>query len=516
MDMAMVMKRISRLMRLADPARWVAALPVVLVFASMQPVSAQVFDFSPSVDLRLTYTDNARTASNDKRGAWVLEFLPGLGGGLSRDGGRSQFRFNAGLTGLGYDTDGGSRKPGLRLDAAGNLEVIEGLLFLNADAAIQRSNLTPFSGRPRGDFLENNRDNETRSFGLSPRLEFALGSFADTRIQYQSNWLSGGANARNSAHQQSLNTSLTSARMFGPLDWTLNHQISGSRFSGAADSFRSESTRASLRYAVTPLLRLRLVAGREYNDFGGGSTRRSGINGGGFDWNLSPRTSLSATIEDRFFGRGYDFNFSHRMARSSFQLAAGRDTGSSAQRFSSVYADPLFRLFFDNPALFRPDLTDPVERELVVKDLLGISSDPFVTNAQFVNRFARVGYTLSGVRNSISLGFSNSSRTSLSATQGLQVGDVFRSASRIDSREWSLSLDHRFTPRSGITATLSQSDLQSTGPTRESTRRQAFSLTYGTSLGHRTSAGITYRHQKVGGTGRFSENALSANMSMRF
>ncbi len=486
--------------------------------AALLPVmaSAQVFNFSPTLETRLTFSDNLRADNSQRRSGWVMEVNPGLGGGLNREGGRAQLRFNAGLTNLGYGSDGGRRSPGVVLDAAGEVEAIESLLFINADASIQRSSLSPFGGRPRGDFLNDNRDNESRSFSLSPRLEFSLGALANASMQYQLSWLSGGANTLNSVRQQSASTLLTSARMFGPLDWTLSHRLSSSAYQGATDGVTTESVRASLRYAVTPLFRLRAVVGRESNDFGNGSTQRSGINGGGFDWNPSPRTTVSATLEDRFFGRGYDVSFSHRMARSALQISLGRDNSSSAQRFGSVYADPFFSVFFNTPALFRPDLTDPQAREEALKEFLGIGSDSSITNAQFVDRFVRVSYTLTGLRNSVSVGYAQSTRTSLTATTGLRPDDVFRDSTRLDSQEWSLSVDHRFTPRSGLTAAFTQSEVERYGAVSERTRRNSYALTYTTSLGHRTSGGLTYRHQRSTGSGQFSENALSANVSMRF
>src|SRR5690606_10681883 len=89
--------------------------------------------------------------------------------------------------------------------------------------------------------------------------------------------------------------------------------------------------RGTLFANISSQFRLRGIVGRESNDYEDGVETSSDIVGGGIDWYPTDRTAISATVEDRFFGRGYDVSFNHRMSRSVWFLSASRDTSSLAR-----------------------------------------------------------------------------------------------------------------------------------------------------------------------------------------
>ncbi len=482
-------------------------------------VGAQVFDFQPRLDTRLTYTDNASASSSGKKSAWVAEVSPGLAGGISREGARVSGRFNLGIRNLGYASDEGWRSPALSLQAAGEVEAIEDHFFVEMDAAVRRDNLSTFSGRASDDFLNNERSNETRTLTLAPRLEFGLGSIATGRIQYRQTWLSGGSNSLSGQKNGQWLASLDSARAFGPLGWGLSYSRSDNTYSDSdLDDVTQESLRATLLYSVSQQLRLRGSVGRESNDFGTGRSESYRIVGAGFDWFPTVRTAVSGTVEDRFFGNGYDLSFSHRMARSTFQLAAGRDVTSSLQRFGSVFQDPFFLLFFNDPVLVAL-LPDQFEREAFVRQLLGLTGDTFISNAYFVSRNLRATYAITGARNTLTFSITSNDRSSLGTLTGLRAEDVFRSADRVKTKAASISLSHRLTPRSSLNATLTRAVAESSAGLAQKTRRMTSSIGYSTSIGARSVAGLTYRHQRSDGStagSDFSENVLTANFGMRF
>lgn len=477
---------------------------------------AQVLDLQPTLQTRLTFSDNIRASGSDKRSGWVAEVSPGLAGGITREGARVQGRFNVSARNLGYTSDDGWRRPALSLQASGQVEAIEDFFFIEADAAIRRSNLSLFSGRSSDDFLNADRRNETRSLALAPRLEFSLGSIADARLRYQQNWLSGGRGALVAQRRGEWSADVIGARAFGPLGWGVNYRRADTAYrDNDINDVREESLRGSLFYTVTPRFRLRGIVGHERNDFGAGRTQSNSITGAGFDWNPSPRTSLSGYVEDRFFGNGYDLSLTHRMARSTFQLGAGRDVTSSVQRFGSVFLIEEFVALFNALELIAPELTAD-EREEIARGVLQLTGDSFVSNAYFVDKRLRAAYTLRGARNSLTLGYTQSDRSRVSAITGLREEDLFRDSDRVKNRSLSVSFSHRLTPRSSINASVVRSVAERTLDLSDRTRRLTTSLGYSTRLGHRTVGGLTYRHQRSSGARDFTENVISANMNMRF
>ncbi len=514
------MQKLKRLPEVGRPVGPIGSaslcVAVLTVFAFSGTAHAQKFELQPSLETRLTYSDNIRASGDDKRAGWVAEVSPGLGGVIGREGGRVKANLNARLSSTGYSSDEGWRSPGLGLQANGEVEALEDLLFVEADASIRRTNLNLFSGRAEDDFLETSRTNETRAFRVSPRLEFALGALANGQLRYSQNWLSGGSNTLTAQRRGEWALALDSARSFGPFGWGLSYQRADTSYRGDdLNDVREESWRGSVFYTVTPQFRVRGIVGHERNDFAAGRTQSNRITGAGFDWFPSARTSLSGFVEDRFFGNGYDLSLSHRMARSNLQLSFGRDVTSSVQRFGSVFSDPFFLLRFDDPFLVA-QFPDPLEREDVVRAILGLTADSFVSNAYFVDRRARAAYTINGVRNSVSFAYIQSDRSRVSGITGLRGGDLFTDSDRVKNKSLSVGFSHRLTPHSSLNAAVARSIAERAGGLSDRTRRLTTSLGYSARFGHRTVGGLTYRHQRSSGANDFTENVISATMNMRF
>ena len=495
-------------------------LPVIAFLVGVGgQVHAQVFNFRPGVDARLTYSDNIDATSSNKRSAWVLDVSPQLQGGIDRRGGRVSSRFNVGLTGIRYTTDDGLQDPGLLLDGVAEVEAIEDLFFVEVDASIRRDNLSTFSGRSSNDFLRNDSDDETRSFGLAPRLEFRLGSYADATIRYRQDWFSGGGNSVSRERTRAWNADVAGTRELGPFGWGVNYQRNETSYGDSQiEDVIEESARATLYYTLTPQVTLRGTAGREANDYGAGRRERYTIYGGGFDWSPTPRTTISATVEDRFFGTGYDASIRHRWARSSFQLAASRDVSSSRQNFGSIYQDPAFNAFFNDPTLIGL-LPDDLDRKDFVRELLGLANETFISNSFSETESIRAIYTISGVRNSVSFSLFSNDRSTVGSTAGLRPDDVFSNSDRVESYGGALSASHSLSGRSSLNANVTRTESESTDGQARKTTRDVWSIGYSTSFGSRSVAGLTYRHQRSDGSvssDDFTENVISANYGIRF
>jgi len=134
-------------------------------------VSAQGLQIRPSVDTRLTYSDNIDASSVNERSDWVAEIAPSLM--MMREEGRFTGRLQATLRNVFHARESRRDTSFVELDGNGQLEAIKDRLFIDMDAATSRNNTTGLSGRSSQDFLATDSSDETRRFSIGPRCSSA-------------------------------------------------------------------------------------------------------------------------------------------------------------------------------------------------------------------------------------------------------------------------------------------------------------------------------------------------------
>lgn len=524
MDTAMAAMTERKLV-LTWPERWMPSLPVkilgVMLLSTVAGAAhAQLVRVDPSVQFRLTYTDNVRADRDEERSAFVGQVTPGLGLTTTRTGGRVQGRLNTRLGGALRSRDSGSRggsgSASLELQGNAQVEAIDELLFVDFDAGVRRSNLSLFEGRADDDFLTTDRGSETRTYSIAPRLEFRMGSVAQGRVRYLSRWFDSGGRAVGTQRLGRLDAGLENSSAFGPLGWGLDYsRIETSyRDRGVEDAIQ-EIARVTLFYRVTSQLRVRGSVGYERNDFGASRVDNERIVGAGADWFPTPRTTISGFVEDRFFGSGYNLSVNHRRARSIWLLTHARDVRSSIERFGSVFQDPFFVALFDDPS-YVERFPDPLEREDAIRRELGLTGDSFVTNAFFVARILRAAVSLVGVRNTLTLSAQRTERSRLSGLGGLRVGDEFRDTDTVRTRALGASWRHRLSGSSSLNASLTHSRAERDTATADEIRRWLASFGVSKRLSPKAVVALVYRFQNARGANEFRENVISATLGLRF
>ena len=171
-DMVRGRNTIPRRPEFSRCVRW-SVLGVLAVGVAALPgvAAAQSVRVTPTLNTELTWTDNVDAEPNG-RDDFILEVTPGVS--VSRTGGRMTGRLNARLRNLMYANDSDANTSFVSLNGSGTFEAIEDLLFIDASAGITRNNLSAFSGRGPGDPFGVDRENETRTWSITPRLESDL------------------------------------------------------------------------------------------------------------------------------------------------------------------------------------------------------------------------------------------------------------------------------------------------------------------------------------------------------
>lgn len=500
--------------------RSVTARCIALALAAMSVsgvAQAQSLHFRPYVSASATYSDNV--GANERGGDGDLSFEVAPGISVLRESGRFRGNLNAALRNIAYMNETDRNDTFLVLNGHGQVEAVEDTLFVDMDASISRSNRSAFVGRAAGDPQDFSSDNETRMYGVGPRLQFRLGPETSGSAKYMTRWMSGSGSLDN-RRESVLNAQVANPVEFGRLGWGLAYSRTESDFgrAGLGGSSTEEIVRGTVYAKVTPQFRLRGIVGREKNNFETAAEDSSPIVGGGFDWNPTERTTISGTSEKRIFGRGYDFRFNHRHANSTWNLSYVRDISSSLETLGlDVFRDPEFRLLFD--ALER-QIADPLLREAVVRRLLGFPSigarDMFVTNARFVTRDLNGSVSVIGVRNVLIFAFQRSERARLGAAVTGNPADDFARFDNVRTRSATVTLSHRLTPQASLNANLTRSRSTGSGRNGSETERTLFSLALLKQIGPHTSGGITYRYQRSQGFSEFVENTIVATIAVSF
>lgn len=476
---------------------------------------AQSTTIQPTLLGRITYTDNV-DASSIGTSDWVTEISPGIS--MRRESGRLNGFLSANLRSLSYARDSDRNTTFLALAGRGEFEAMKDFLFIDMDARVSRDNGSALSGRGTNDLLDVNKDNETRQFSLGPRFEFRPFGTSEGLLSYRYSWFNGSGDIE-SREVGDLEARLADEQAVGRLGWGAEYEREDASYS---ESSFADVTREKYEgfLLFRPIQRVRLSAGlgRESNDFGLGSESYT-TKSAGVEWAASPRTNMTASVEDRFFGTGYDFDLTHRRARSSWNLAASRDVSSSINNNPSAEDELLYREFYDALG----SISDPVERASEARRLLeeqgGNSAFLFVSNSYYLSEVLRGSVALIGRRSVLRFDLQRSERSRLGAAPATNTQDDFANYDTVIDNSVSASVAHRLTPQSSGNVSLRYSESEGTGANQSTTDRTQLSIGVTTRLGPSASGGIVYRYQRADGTGEgadFTENAVTANIGIRF
>lgn len=485
----------------------VAAL--LLPLAAPGLAQAQTVRIQPTLDTRLTWTDNVDTDESNEQQDWILEVSPGVS--ISRESGRFSGALDMRLRNLIHAEQTEDNATFLALQGRGTIEAIEDAFFVDLGASISRDNRSAFRGRFAGDTLDSDEENETRLFSVGPRFAFRFGESGVGNIGYQQRWLSGGDEALGDRTTGTWNVGVAdpvALRLFG---WGLDYQRTDTQYDeGDTRDLMQEIGRATLFINLDPQFRLRAIGGYESNDYSTVQGESGPIWGAGFDWSPTERTSISATGEDRIFGTGYDVAVQHRMARSVWSFSAIRDISSSLDELGETL-------------LLTPQNIQDLE-ELLITDpeaiddyLAGLTPLSIRTNRYFVSKAVRAAVTLIGVRNTVTVGVGQTDRSQLDTLgfTGL-IDDEFDTYDRVKTREAFAAFDHRLSGLATLRVALQRSKSQGYGEDEDETTRTAYTVGVTRSLGPRTRASLTFRRVESEGSDRYTENTIVAAVGMRF
>lgn len=398
----------------------------------------------------LTLSDNVflRPAGRES-GDLIALVTPSIG--LNGKGGRLTLDFRYAPTVVKYLDNASSDTIRQDLNASATLEAVEKFLYFDARAAIFQSVFNPLGARPSDQTSISANRTEQAIVGFSPYIQHRTSSgsqYALRNDSYYSTLLSSTQSGP--VGQAGGFTNRFTANYNGPPGTFV--VFSADYFNGYTESAslppaNLQVARGRLTVPFDPQTSVFLIGGYETNDlvFGG---YEGPIYGGGATWGPTPRTSISALAEKRFFGNSYNVTFNHRTRATSWALRAS----NSVQQFGSSgigYSTQSTRDLLDN--LFLSAIPDPIARQQAVDQYISQNGLPATVTTPtnfYSNRITQIEsiyatFGLIGVRNSIIFGVFYALTNPVNVAVNTGVPDVFNTYSTVTQRGASVNFSHR-------------------------------------------------------------------------
>jgi uncharacterized protein (PEP-CTERM system associated) len=470
---------------------------------------AQRSNITPTFSASLELTDNRNLSATNPEADAITTLSPGIR--WSSRSGRVQGSLSYSLNADFYARDSSANSLSNNLAADLAAELVEQYVFFDANAYISQQSLSAFG--LQGDRGTNANSTEYGSLTLSPSVRGRPFGAADFEARLTSTY--SGSLDGNSGDVSSQDFVMSLGESLGAVGWSVVASRSYSSFDGGRATTQDKIT-PRISYAFDPTFQVFASGGYERNDVLTLDPTEYKTWGGGFSWRPTPRTQLGVQTEQRYYGRSWNVNFSHRMRRWLVSYSDVNDDNELTTGGGSPLST--YDLFFIQFASIEPD---PVLRDVLVRNFLQSTGlDPnqqatagFVTSAVNVTRNQNLSLAWQGRRNNVVVSaFATSSRR---VDEISDAQDDFSQVARVDQQGMNFSLSHRLTQTSAIVMfgsyqrTPDQEGVQGNDLTE-------LSLSWSDRIGPRSSVSVTGRHTRATGANPYNENSLRATFNYSF
>jgi uncharacterized protein (PEP-CTERM system associated) len=464
-------------------------------------VYAADWKITPNVSVSERYSDNVNLApAGQELGGFTTEINPGVSiatSGAGRIKTHVDYTLRSPITFGQVQT---TSRANHQLNGTANATLVDETLYMDATARVGQQNLS-LVGPVGTETADSSNIATYRALSLSPYLRHRFGSFASGDARYTrdyTNYSNGGTSSTGDA----FNLALNSGTSFSQLFWGLNYSKQKVAYANDAVDREFERESATLGYNLTPKFRLFATAGDEQNTY----AAAAGVSTGGSYWNAgagfapTTRTSLEASYGQRFFGKTYTLNLSHRTRRTTWAANYLQDIVDARTYILTPQTRPFI-------------FTDSTGRQLVLVDsvtgkpVLFTFEVPTLTNDVYISK------SFTG-----SLGIATGK-----STVTLSVFDTIRESQLTalnDSKQYGTNAAWGFKLTGRTTSTLSAgwSRLTTPGVDREDDLWNIrYSLTR--QFNPKASGSLELRHQQRSSNqavGDYRENAISGIANMTF
>ena len=502
------------------------AAPLAMAALLLAPAARADWKFTPTLDLRQTYTDNVGLQPDAfARNQLVSTIAPGLR--VKHTGPRLVLNANYEYQYF-HMTDKdipGTARNARVMDGDAKARLVDDLFYVDASASIQQRAISGFGPVSNNDYSNANKT-EVKTWRVSPYLVHRFGSTANTELRYTRDSVdAGNLNRFGTSESDMLSFRLDSGPSFNTLAWGLQLSAQKIDYSLTNDS-DIKTANAYLRYIVSPMLSL--TAGVGYDEFDyqaleGAATRGNAWNAG-FNWTPSRRTSLMASIGRRYFGPSRQLKALHRSRSTSWSISYDDSVSTTRDNFLQETAVSTASLL---DGFFAAEYPNPVERARAIETYIRAAGLPptvgndvnYLTNRFSLQKQLRASMAYRQSRTGATVGLYRVRREALSVREAdsALLGNAINTLNdNVDQKGVTAALDYRLTARTKLsmiadishTASLVDDLRARSNALRFSARHQIRARMVGTAEVRRVQGSV------LGGQ-KYTENAVSATLSMQ-
>jgi uncharacterized protein (PEP-CTERM system associated) len=494
--------------RRARTSRW-------LLMAAMAPVcaQAQTWTTQATVQANLTATDNAElTASGNDRKDLITTVQPTFSISGESAALRLNARIGADLVNYARNSQPNRVSPVIRADL--NATLSQRLLFLDSSVDVHQAEIDPYASRAENDTTSNRRTSST--YRISPYLNYELSSRSTVLARHEE--VISRSDSSLLTNQRYSTTQLRADYKGSPFGGYVTVLKDQTRYS---ENRESDWSLESFKVSGDVLIGGELVVGPSF-----GVERSSflledqtdRVYGAHVRWNPGERTQLSAEVEQRFFGIGWDLSLGHRMPFMTFSVNWNRSPVTSTTSVGVVPAGADLSAFLSSILVTR--YPNPTERNALVNNLIstrGLNTsvpgtiDIMANYAQLQNR-VRATWVFLGPRNTVTLSAYRQTLQQLTRSDGPIIG-MAPPGSDNQQTGATLSFNRRLTPQMSMDLTSTLSKIRGLAQRQgDVTDQQTHRLALSRSMSPRStvSAGLQYTKFDTTLVGLDSYDAVAA------
>ena len=498
-----------------------------MAMAFAMPAYAIDWRFEPSVGATATYTDNANQSESNPEDALILTMRPGFT--LRSEGSRRiQASMSYGLSGVARFGEDQSTDLNHNLGAIGKAELVEDFLFIDGTASISQELISLLGSPAEADVNDSNRAT-VGTYSISPYIQKRLGTFANAQARYTASGAIFENDVASNSSVNSFSAGLTSGTRFNDLSWGLNYSLRKADNDSIGDT-TLERASATVGYALTRKFRVFGTVGQDWNEYLSASGTDGSFHSVGLGWSPTRRTSVEASMGERYYGKTYSFSGSHRTRASRWTVRYSEDVSDITQQFLEqtsrifwVCNGTLYETLDFNPPAGQTGCVGPISAGQLASlfNSLGVSIADLVAANLLNVGIANGVYIIKSFNAGVSwdigrLGFGLSAHDTKRLYQLL--GDAQDHVQGVTG-----AVTYRLSPQTTANGSLSLSRNSFDALLSGGTAREDDLLSLNLGLNHRfaekLNGALTFRHTQRDSNeadSDYQENSLTASVNMRF
>lgn len=492
--------------------------------------SSRAFVIKPKIKFTETWTDNVSIVrtGNGKESGFITELAPGVN--INAKTARLKAKLDYTLLGQFYSTPSGYSRTQNSLNSFGTLEAVEQWLFVDFSGVIAQQAKSAFGPQSPSNSSLNKNLTETATYRLSPYIRGQFAGLIEYSLRYNRSTTQASAATVSDIELSEWTGQIRGSTPFQSLRWSLDASQQSADYSLGRKT-DAERLYTTATYLVVPQFSVSVSGGTESNNYASADSESHTTHGYGFDWTPTERTKISAFKDRRFFGDGHRFNISHRFTLSSIQFSDTKDVAVLPNQFMSLGLGGTYNdIAYLGCSIRYSAITDPDQFDQLVNNCVAnffaeypqfqpnsqaVSS--FLTSRATIQRRQQLAFFIQGARNTFSLMFNRNENKSILAAGAANDDFELNSINNLKQRGVTISLSHRLTALTNLNMVASRQESTGTGASSIKATTTIYQANLTTSLGAKTSGGISIRHSEFDSTtSPYTENALIGTLSVNF